>query len=300
MPDTWWVATNEGIFRSLDNAVTFTKMTASGLPSSGTGRTELAVAPSDGTVYALFSSPTSLWRTTDGGATWSQRTSGSSACDGQCFYNMVLRVDPNDRDTVYRGTIRIFKSTDGGSSWDALTSGWGSAQAVHQDTHVLALHPTVSGTFWVGSDGGAWKSTDAGATFDDKNGNMNTTQFYDIGVRANDPNVICGGAQDNSSLVRVNDNTWSLQQVTGDGFVCGFDPLDDNIAYITSYPSGGYPNLWRSTNGLFGGIRGYLGLRQWHRIRRPCRLGHAVDDRPVEPGDALHRNPAPLSLGQPR
>jgi len=259
VPDILWVASNRGVHKSVDNGETWVAQTNSGLPFGSLGRTEIAIAPSDPeTVYVLFDNPSDqFWRTTDGGATWSMRT--SDACDGQCWYNMVIRVDPNDPDVVYRGTIRIFKSVNGGSSWSTLTNSWGAAQQVHQDTHSLLMHPTVSGVFYVGSDGGLWKSNDGGNTFLNRNGNLNATQFYAIGVDAADPGRICGGAQDNSSLATDHDEVWQLQAVTGDGFVCQIDPVNPDYAYITSYPSGGYPNVWRSSNGLFGSFQDITG-----------------------------------------
>ncbi|RMF72091.1 MAG: hypothetical protein D6738_12250 [Acidobacteria bacterium] len=259
--DVWWVATGQGIWKSTDNAMTWTKQTASGLPASDTGRTELAIAPSNGNVvYALFASGGSgnpeFWRTTDGGASWTLMSSGSDACDGQCWYNMTVAVDPANPDTVYRGTVHIFKSTDGGASWTDLSNNWGSSQKVHQDTHMLLMDPDTPGTFWVGCDGGVWKSTDGGATFLNRNGNMNLTQFYAVGVHPTDNGIICGGAQDNSSLARTTSDVWDLQAVTGDGFVCHVDPQNPDYAYIASYPSGGYPNVSRSETGILGSFHG--------------------------------------------
>lgn len=254
--DTFWAATSNGVYKSIDNAVSWTVQSASGLPTGNTGRTEIAIAPGDGNVvYALFDQGSnSFWRTLNGGASWTQMTTGSDACDGQCSYNMVLRVDPNDSDTVYRGTVRLFKTVDGGSNWSALTSSWGSGQKVHQDTHVLMMHPTQPDTFYVGSDGGLWKSENGGSTFTNRIGNLNITQFYAVATGASDPeSIICGGAQDNSSLARTDSDLWDLQFVTGDGFVCQIDTQNPNRAYITSYPNGGFPSIYRSQTGLFGG-----------------------------------------------
>lgn len=258
--DTLWAGSDDGVYKSVDNGQAWTLQTFPGLPSGFVGRAEIAIAPSaPDTVYALFSNARQIWRTTDGGASWNLMASGSDACDGQCSYNLVIRVDPTDPDIVYRGTVRIFKSLNGGANWFALTSGWGSAQQVHQDTHVLLMHPTEADTFYVSGDGGIWKSENGGTTFTNRNGNLNITQFYDVGVDANDPEKICGGAQDNSSLARDGNDVWERQAVTGDGFVCAINPNEPNYAYITSYPSGGFPNIWRSSTGLFGGFTDITG-----------------------------------------
>jgi photosystem II stability/assembly factor-like uncharacterized protein len=257
--DILWAATQKGVYKSEDNGATWILQTNSGLPSGNLSRTEIAIAPSEpGTIYVLFDTPSDqFWRTTDGGASWSLMN--PDACDGQCWYNMVIRVDPFDRNVVYRGTIRPHKSVNGGSNWTVLTAPWGGSQQVHQDIHSLLMHPTEPDTFYIGGDGGLWKSENGGSSFINLNGNLNVTQFYAIGVDANDPGRICGGAQDNSSLATDNDVVWDRQAVTGDGFVCHINPVNPNYAYITSYPSGGYPNVWRATNGLFGSFSDITG-----------------------------------------
>ncbi len=251
--DTLWAATSAGVYKSVDNGLTWAVQTNSGLPAGSTGRTELAISPSStNTVYVLFGTPNALWRTTDGGSSWTQQASGADACDGQCWYNMVLRVHNTDPNIVIRGTIRMWKSIDGGVTWSDLSNGWGSGQKVHQDMHVTVMDPNNDNAFYVAGDGGVWKTENLGSSFTNKNGNLNITQFYAIDVTADDPETICGGAHDNSSLARTTSDTWDLQTVTGDGFVCHFNPLDPNYAYITSYPSGGLPSIYRSTSGVLG------------------------------------------------
>ena len=254
--DVYWAATADGIYKSSDNGLSWNKQTASSLPSSNTGRTELAIAPSNGNVvYALFQSGNSgneFWRTTDGGASWTLMSSGSNACDGQCSYNAVLRVHEQNPDIVYRGSVHVFKSTDGGAIWSDLSNNWGTSQKVHQDTHVLMTDPAKPETIWVGSDGGIWRSDDGGLNFTNRNGDLNITQFYAIAVHPTDTEVICGGAQDNSSLARSGtDDVWDLQVATGDGFICHFNAQNPNTVFATSYP-GILPNVYRSTSGLFG------------------------------------------------
>ncbi len=262
--DVWWAATSNGIWRSANNGLAWTKQTASGLPGSGTGRTEVAVAPSDGnTVYAIFSdgaaSDPEVWRTTNGGTSWTKMSSGGDACDGQCWYNMTIAVDRSNPSVVYRGTILLFKSTNGGASWTQLINGWGGSQQVHQDIQELLVDTSQANTFYVGSDGGLWKSTDGGASFLEKNANLSFAMFYAIGVHPTAIGTVCGGAQDNSSLARQSSDVWELQAVTGDGFVCAINPLEPNYAYITSYPNGGYPAVSRASDGIYGSFSGITG-----------------------------------------
>jgi hypothetical protein len=243
----WAGVDGNGVHKSTDGGNTWTKQTS----VTTSGRVEVAVSPSSHLyVYAL--SENSFWRTTNGGTSWTQMSSGSNACDGQCWYNMVIRVHSTQPNTVYRGTIHIFKSTSGGSTWTDLSGPWGSTQKVHQDTHEFVVSPTDGNILYVGCDGGVWKTVNGGTSFTNLNANLNITQFYAVANHPTDDGIIAGGAQDNSSLARNGDDLWELQEVTGDGFVCAINPTNTNYAYLTSYPWGPYPSVYRSTSGVFG------------------------------------------------
>ena len=41
--------------------------------------------------------------------------------------------------------------------------------------------------FWVGSDGGLWRTDDGGSNFVNLNTNLNLTQFYDVAIDPDDP-----------------------------------------------------------------------------------------------------------------
>lgn len=253
----WAGCYNKGLYESIDGGNKWIIQKA--LPTgSSVGRVEVAVAPSDGKyVYALFGSkPPQFWRTTDGGAKWVRMTSGTTACDGQCWYNMFLAVHPKNPSTIFRGTILVYKSVDGGATWSNLTNSWGPWQKVHQDTHALLIDPKKPDTMYVGSDGGIWKTTNGGTSFTNMNSNLSLTQFYDVGIHPTNNDIIVGGAQDNSSLARTSSDTWALQEVTGDGFVSIINPVVTNTVYTASYPwddgEGDLPSVMRSTNGLMG------------------------------------------------
>lgn len=245
-----WVLPANGLYSSSDDGLTWTPLTT-GLPAQGsTGRSRLAVAPGDGQIlYALMNEPggVGLYRSDDRGGSWSQRN--SDACDGQCWYNLCLAVHPMDDSTLLTGTVRFFRSFDGGVTLNPMITGWGGSQKVHQDTHVLVYSKTNGFRFWVGGDGGLWRTDNGGASFTNLNSNLNITQFYDIEVHPVDPATLFGGAQDNSSSASFADPIWNTTIVTGDGFMNVVDPADPATVIQSSYPYDGYPNLFFSVSG---------------------------------------------------
>jgi len=233
-----------GVFKSTNGGASWTN-SSSGISVSGT-RMRLAMAPSNSQVlYVLQGS--SLYRSADGAASWSLKN--SSACEGQCTYNQALSVHPTLPDTILVGSIRYARSTNAGTTLTYLTSSWGSGQKVHQDTHVLVYSRSNGNRFWVGSDGGIWRTDDGGSNYVNMNSNLNVTQFYDIAVHPGNSDTIFGGAQDNSSSRRTTSTLWSLTEATGDGFMNVVDPSNGNTVMQTSYPSGSLPSIYRSTTG---------------------------------------------------
>ena len=249
--------TGGGVYKSTDSGASWTLL-ANGIPSSFSAqRVRLAMAPSNRNVlYALVnrsSGGTGLYRTLDGGASWALRH--NNACDGQCWYNLTLAVSPVSTDTVLVGAILLYRSTNGGTTLSAITSGWGSGQRVHQDTHVVRYSQTNGNLFWVGSDGGLWRTTDNGSNYTNLNNGLNITQFYDIAVHPTNSGRVFGGSQDNSSEARTTSSIWEITRITGDGFVNAVDPGNTNYVFIESYPDSGGPYIYRSTNG--GGVNSF-------------------------------------------
>jgi hypothetical protein len=145
--------TNVGVQKSVDGGATWTAA-STGINASGS-RLRLAMAPSDSSIlYALVGSR--LYRTDDGGTSWTLKN--GSACEGQCTYNQTISVHPANPDTLLIGTIRAARSINAGTTITPLVSTWGSAQKVHQDTHVVRYSLIDPNRFWVGSDGGIWRT----------------------------------------------------------------------------------------------------------------------------------------------
>jgi hypothetical protein len=247
-PNVMYAAmTNDGVYKSTNGGETWTLSSSGMVTGGGAGRLRLAMAPSSVSTLYVLSSASRLYRSTNGAASWTQQN--ASACEGQCTYNLTVDVHPTSPSTVLVGTIRFSRSVNDGTTLTPLTTGWGSSQKVHQDTHVVRYSRTNGNRFWVGSDGGLWRTDDGGTNFVNLNTDINLTQFYDVAIDPADPTRVFGGAQDNSSLRRLGSQQWNVTIVTGDGFMNLVDPADVNRVFQTSYPSGGLPWLTLSNTG---------------------------------------------------
>jgi photosystem II stability/assembly factor-like uncharacterized protein len=94
-----------------------------------------------------------VFRSTDGGRTWSPTAVNVSA--------NVVAFDPTNPNTVYAGASGIFKSTDGGTTWSAINQGLTNAGGVLS----IVVDPQNPSTVYAGTNGGCFKSTDGGQTW---------------------------------------------------------------------------------------------------------------------------------------
>jgi photosystem II stability/assembly factor-like uncharacterized protein len=232
-----------GIFKSTDAGVTWINVLA-----TTASHVRLARATADAALLVALTNST-LYRSTDAGTAWTPVN--SSACDGQCSYNLAVDAHPTDAARVMVGAIRPYLSSNGGSTLTAMTATWGGGQTVHQDIHIVQFSRNTPERLWIGSDGGLWRSDNGGATFSNLNAGLNTIQFYDVALDVRTPLRMFGGAQDNSSALRDGSDVWSLTFVSGDGFMNSSQPADGadhgRTVFQTSYPSNG-PSIYRSTN----------------------------------------------------
>jgi YVTN family beta-propeller protein len=115
----YYVGTGQGMYKSSDNGVTWTKF-STGLPG-GFAHTSATDPTNTNIVYAAADT---VYKSTDGGATWAQSANGiTSAHTGQRGSNgtIIRRSDG----ALYVSTANggIFKSVDGAANWTAVNSG---------------------------------------------------------------------------------------------------------------------------------------------------------------------------------
>jgi PA domain/Sortilin, neurotensin receptor 3, len=233
------------LFRSTNSGASWTLLdNANGLPTSDVSRAEIGIG-GDGVIYLAVSNAAfatrGLWRSTDHGTSFTQTASATAFVERQGWYDMTNAVDPSNSNKVYLGAVDMYATTDAGATITKRTfwnPGAGQVpQFVHADHHVITFHPTDPDTFWIGCDGGIFKTTDGGNTFESLNNDLRVAQYYGIAARPDGGRVI-GGTQDNGSHLFFGDNAVWLAWFGGDGGFAAWDRQQTAFVY-GSLPNGG-------------------------------------------------------------
>ncbi|HXQ97308.1 MAG TPA: hypothetical protein VN774_02610 [Candidatus Limnocylindrales bacterium] len=182
---------SSGLYRTTDGGENWRKLSA-GLPSAPTGRSAIAIAPSDPShIYALVESKNGvLWESRDSGDRWT-KVSDDRSIQARPFYFSHLYVSPDNEDRIYFLSYDIMLSTDGGRSAHII------AQGVHPDHHVLWIDPRDPAHLVEGNDGGIYVSSDQAAHWRYLD-NLPIEQFYSVALDDHYPYMVCGGLQDNN------------------------------------------------------------------------------------------------------
>ena len=236
-----------GVYRSIDGGISWTQQTS--FPSEDVGRIALAIAPSaPTTLYAAIQRSfqassgagelLGIYRTTDAGGSWVRATATNADCSTQCWYDLVIRVDPTDASTVWFGGVFMFRSTNEAATFRNALGG------IHVDQHALAFDPQDPATVYAGNDGGIYRTRNAGITWESLNSNLALTQFYPgISPHPWDPAVVLGGTQDNGTLEYAGVPTWT-SVLGGDGGFTAVDAIDPSISYAETQ--------WTQNSGFSG------------------------------------------------
>jgi len=287
-PKTVWVGTGEpwtrnstsvgdGVYKSVDGGDNWTNM---GLPESERIARILINPDTPNTVYVCV--PGKLWsdsndrgvyRTTDGGKTWTQILKGANASTG-CS---MMTMDPKDPKTLYAGlwdfrrkgwTFRsggegptafsgsgLWKSTDGGNDWVELDATyakglppkpWGRVAVAVAPSKPNIVYATIEAEM---PRDGLYRSDDSGRTWTalDRSQNMIWRPFYfaNLTIDPKDENKVykAGG-----SLIASSDGGKSFSNISGGAHGDFHDTWVDpnNTDHLITGDDGG---LWYSYDG---------------------------------------------------
>ncbi len=256
-------SSNSGIYRSTNGGDSFTKITA-GLPASFSGKTLIDFCRTQSNiVYASIADQLAgigLYKSSDGGMSWTVMNNTTNYPSYQGWYSHDVAVRPDNPQQVFCAGVDVFFSANSGVSlnqvsywynWDfnATTIGGveGLPDYVHADIHHIYYHPANYDEIYFATDGGIFRTTDNGATFEGCNGMYQTQQFYaNFSNSSQDSLFAIGGMQDNATAVYEGNLGWR-RVIGGDGVSTAIDPTDDNIVFGESQNL----NLLRSDDHAF-------------------------------------------------
>jgi len=224
-PSTVWFANVSGLYRSTDGGDTWLLARAnllSGVNANGKGQISLSgstvyFSNGDGkytaTIYGgTAENPVSgqIWRSTDLGASWTELTAARGFCGGQCFFDLVMGVDPSNADRIFAGGVDLSSSSNGGASFTDFGGFNPPNQVLHSDQHSIAFSASSPAVIYEGNDGGVYKSTDSGVSWQNMNANLPGGLVVGVSVSGDATRGITAGFQDNGSNFNYGGSSFTM------------------------------------------------------------------------------------------
>ncbi|MEO6912646.1 MAG: hypothetical protein ABI182_01320, partial [Candidatus Baltobacteraceae bacterium] len=225
----------DGLYRSLDNGATWTKLQGHGLPTDTLGRIAIAISVSNPKrIYVLIQSKQGLlWRSDDGGESW-QMVSRNPDIDERPYYFSEIAVDPTNENHLFSASVHLTESVDGGKTFKEI------ANNIHGDHHEMWI-AAAGKRIIEANDGGVVFSQNGGESWNWAN-ILPISQLYHIGYDNRNPYNVCAPLQDNAVWCAPNnglttDGISSSQWRDvggGDGTWVLPDPADPEYVWLSS------------------------------------------------------------------
>ena len=148
--------------------------------TSGGSISSIAEAPSDPSVIYVGTSSGDVQVTTNGGTVWTAINAGLPN-----RFVTDIAVDPTDSQTAYLtvsgfGSGHVFVTADAGMTWQDV-----SANLPNVPVNAILLEPGTPSTIYLGSDLGAFVSTDGGGSWSPFNDGLPLVAVFDLAVNDN-------------------------------------------------------------------------------------------------------------------
>lgn len=223
----------------------------------------VAVSPADGSSVYAGASSNGVYRTTDGGANWTQAAAGMGNVSVR-----ALVIDPTDTSRIVCGTLSgVFVTNDGGDSWSPANVGLGST-----DVRDLAMPSGSSQILYAATANGVFRTDDGCLSWQPSG--LSGMSVNSIAIDPQAPNVLIAGTT--GGVFRSADAglTWlaSSSGMQGRDYVrvVAFDPGAGGVAIAGT---GG--SIFRSVDGGASWAESASGVRGMR-----CQALAATDSAP--------------------
>jgi photosystem II stability/assembly factor-like uncharacterized protein len=256
---------NSGFYISTDQGNSWTQSN-SGLQTANTiARMQIDISQSNpNIIYAvtfqtgsgMLNGTTRAFKSTNSGLNWFQISAGVNlggywnGWRDQGFYDLCIAVNPLDSNNVFIGNIELHETTNGADFVPRRISGGTNANhsIAHCDYHKLVFSKSQPSYFYIGCDGGVYKSTDAGATVNSINEGLRTLQFYGMECifDYSDPDIVYASVQNGKIYKSTNGGPpFSFLYNFYGAWITPYllHPTDPNTIYIAN------KYIWKSTTG---------------------------------------------------
>lgn len=233
-------------------------MGAFDVPTNGGGAGRLTCIrfhPTNQDIIYVGAPAGGLWKTTDGGATWSTNTDALPTLGIN-----DIAIDPVNTDVLYLATgdvdaadtygVGVLKSSDGGISWSSTGLNWTTIQG--RTISRVIINPNDNNMLFAGTSNGIYKSLDAGITWT----KVLSANIKDMEFKPGDPATIYAAS---SSVFYKSTNTGNNFSSVSSGLpfsatvtriAIAVTPADPSYVYLVYSDNNeyGFQGLYRSTN----------------------------------------------------
>ena len=230
---------------------TWTDITGHWAP--GIGRfTDIYVDPSNPNFILAGTPSGGLWKTTNGGQTWVNKTDNQSSLGvagivvvpGTNNNTIFIATGDNERAWDTRST-GVIKSVDGGNTWQPTGLTW--AISDQKTIYKLVMHPSNSNILLAAAQGGLYKTTNGGVTWNIVNGFASNANIRDVEFHPTNPNIVYATTDRVFRSTDGGNNFSSISSVpsasTSNRVKVAVTPANPNIVYAWTGTA-----MYRSTN----------------------------------------------------
>jgi len=126
-----------------------------------------------------------LVRTTNGGTTWVNATSGISGSENAAWVGPIIK-DPNVSSWFFTARQRVYKTTDYGASWNAVSGNVNGSNAVRE----LTQSKTNSSIMFAASGSQLFRSTDSGVNWSNVSTGLPNRTITSVYISPVDENLV--------------------------------------------------------------------------------------------------------------